>query len=183
MSLCQVRVCGFAVALVAWVASTPLSAAPLAADAAERCQVLLKHGQNSEARSCFQALVRDGSPYLRAEGYWGLGEYSMANQEFRTAVAQADGNAQYRVRWGRMLHERFNDQDAQALFREALVRDPKNAQAYLGLALVSADGFDEGAVDWARKALQIDPQLAPAHELLGRLALEDSQPDEAARGS
>ena len=104
----------------------------------------------------------------------------MANQEFRTAVAQADGNAQYRVRWGRMLHERFNDQDAQALFREALARDPKNAQAYLGLALVSADGFDEGAVDWARKALQIDPQLAPAHELLGRLALEDSQPEQAA---
>ncbi|MDB6014115.1 MAG: hypothetical protein JWL65_6365 [Gammaproteobacteria bacterium] len=179
-SLCQVRVCGFAVALIAWAASTPLRAAPLAADAVERCQVLLKHGQNSEARSCFQALVRDSSPYLRAEGYWGLGEYSMANQEFRTAVGQADGNAQYRVRWGSMLHERFNDQDAQALFKEALARDPKNAQAYLGLALVSADGFDEGAVDWAHKALQIDPQLAPAHELLGRLALEDSQPDQAA---
>jgi tetratricopeptide (TPR) repeat protein len=45
---------------------------------------------------------------------------------------------------------------------------------------VSADGFDEGAVEWARKALQIDPQLAPAHELLGRLALEDSAPDQAA---
>ena len=176
----RVRVCGFAVVLAVWGASSPSWAAPAATDAAERCQVLLKHGQNSEARSCFQALVRDSSAYLRAEGYWGLGEYSMANQEFRTAVAQADGNAQYRVRWGRMLHERFNDQDAQALFREALARDPKNAQAYLGLALVSADGFDEGAVDWARKALRIDPQLAPAHELLGRLALEDSQPDQAA---
>src|ERR1700722_3689376 len=180
MSLCQVRFRGFAVVLAAWVATSPSRAAPTAGDAAERCQVLLKHGQNSEAKGCFQALVRDGSAYLRAEGYWGLGEYSMANQEFRTAVAQADGNAQYRVRWGRMLHERFNDQDAQALFKEALARDPKNAQAYLGLALVSADGFDEGAVDWARKALQIDPQLAPAHELLGRLALEDSQPDQAA---
>ena len=179
-SPCLVRVCGFAVVLVAWVATGPSWAAPPLTDAAERCQVLLKHGQNGEAKSCFQALVHDTSPYLRAEGYWGLGEYSMANQEFRAAVAQADGNAQYRVRWGRMLHERFNDQDAQALFKEALARDPKNAQAYLGLALVSADGFDEGAVDWAHKALQIDPQLAPAHELLGRLALEDSQPDQAA---
>jgi cellulose synthase operon protein C len=177
---CQVRLCGFALVLAAWVATSPSWAAPAATDAAERCQVLLKHGQNGEAKSCFQTLVHERTPYLRAEGYWGLGEYSMANQEFRTAVAQADGNAQYRVRWGRMLHERFNDQDAQALFKEALARDPKNAQAYLGLALVSADGFDEGAVDWAHKALQIDPQLAPGHELLGRLALEDSQPDQAA---
>ena len=78
---CQVRVCGFAVGLAAWVATSPSWAAPAPIDAAERCQVLRKHGQNSEARGCFQALVRDSSAYLRAEGYWGLGEYSMANQE------------------------------------------------------------------------------------------------------
>jgi hypothetical protein len=169
---------------VVLAASTALdlswAAVASATDTAEHCQVLVKHGQNGEAKSCFQALVHGNSPYLRAEGYWGLGDYSTANQEFRTAVAQADGNAQYRVRWGTMLHERFNDQDAQALFKEALARDPKNAAAYLGLAVVSADGFDEGAVEWAHKALQVNSQLAPAHELLGRLALEDSEPDQAA---
>lgn len=165
---------------VAWVAAASSWAAPASPAAAEHCQELLKHGHNSEARICFQGLIRESSSYLRAEGYWGLGEYSTANQEFRAAVAQADGNAQYRVRWGRMLHERFNDQDAQTLFKEALARDPKNASAYLGLALVSADGFDQGAVEYARKALQIDPNLASAHELLGRLALEDSAPDQAA---
>jgi tetratricopeptide (TPR) repeat protein len=180
MSSCQVRVCGFAVVLAAWVAAASVWAAAASPAAAEHCQDLLKHGHNSEARSCFQGLLRESSSYLRAEGYWGLGEYSTANQEFRAAVAQADGNAQYRVRWGRMLHERFNDQDAQTLFKEALAADPKNAPAYLGLALVSADGFDEGAVEYARKALQIDPNLASAHELLGRLALEDSEPDQAA---
>jgi tetratricopeptide (TPR) repeat protein len=124
--------------------------------------------------------VRESNPYLRAEGYWGLAEYSQANGEFRAAVAQAPSNAQYRVRWGRLLHERFNDQEAQDLFKEVLAKDRNNAQAYLGLALVSADGFDNGAVEWARKALQVDPKLAQAHELLASLALEDSQPDEAA---
>jgi tetratricopeptide (TPR) repeat protein len=158
------------------VAQTPVPGAA----GVERCQLLVKHGQNGEAKSCYRSLAGERSPYLRAEGDWGLGQYSEANEAFRAAVAQAGGNAQYRVRWGMMLHERFNDQDAQDLFKEALARDPKNAQAYLGLALVSADGFDNGASQLARKALQIDPQLTQAHELLATLALEDSEPDAAA---
>lgn len=150
------------------------------AAAPERCQSLEKHGHRGEAQSCFRELVRAGSPYLRAEGYWGVHSYDQANEEFRAAVAQSDGNALYRVRWGRMLHERFNNQDAQDLFKEALQRDPKNAQAFLGLALVSADGFDNGAIEYARHALKLDPQLVAAHELLANLALEDSDTAQAA---
>src|SRR6185312_11124752 len=105
-----------------------------------------------------RALVRASNPYLRAEGYWGVHEYSQANEEFRAAVGQADGNASYRIRWGRMLHERFNNQDAQDLFKEALQRDRNNAQAFLGMALVSAEGFDNGAIQWAQRALKADPQ-------------------------
>ena len=146
----------------------------------ERCQQLEKHGHRAAAQTCYQGLARAATPYLQAEGHWGLHDYERANEDFRSAVAQADGNALYRVRWGRMLHERFNNQDAQDLFKEALMREPKNAQALLGLALVSADGFDSGAIDWAHKALQADPQLAQAHELLASLALEDSDYAQAA---
>ena len=89
-------------------------------------------------------------------------------------------NANYRVRWGRLMHERFNNKDAADLFKEALQRDPKNAQAYLGLALVSADGFDNKAVDEAKKALELDPKLVEAHELLAKLELEDSDTKAAA---
>ncbi len=60
------------------------------------------------------------------------------------------------------------------LFKEALQRDPKSAQAYLGLALVSADGFDNAAIDWDEKALALDSNLVEAHELMANLALEDS---------
>ncbi len=153
---------------------------PPDAGAPERCSSLQRHGHNTEARSCYQGLARESNPYLRAEGYWGLAEYSQANESFRAALAQAPENAYYRVRWARLLHERFNDQDAQDLLKEALAKDPGNAQAYLGLALVSADGFDNGAVEWARKALQANPRLVEAHELLASLALEDSHPDQAA---
>ena len=100
---------------------------------------------------------------------------------FVAAVAQNAANAMYRVRWGRLLHERFNNTDAEDLFKEALQRDPKNAQAYLGLALVSADGFDSKAIEWAcgrprdrskaRGSPRIDGQPRP-----GRFANRSSTP-------
>jgi tetratricopeptide (TPR) repeat protein len=145
----------------------------------DQCQALRKHGRRAEAQKCFESLTLTRDPYLRAEGYWGLEQYEQANQEFRLAVAQADSNAMYRVRWGLLLHERFNNSDAENLFQEALGKDPKNARAYLGLALVSADGFDSKAIDWTTKALELDPKLVEAHELMANLRLEDSDTEDA----
>jgi cellulose synthase operon protein C len=145
------------------------------------CQTLSRHGHNAEARACYDALTRTHDAYLRAEGFWGLKRYEEANNEFRLAVSEADNNALYRVRWGRLLHERFNNNDAEDLFQEALARDPHNAPAYLGLALVSADGFDNKAIEWDAKALELDPTLVEAHELMANLELEDSSQAEALR--
>jgi cellulose synthase operon protein C len=158
-----------------------LAAAPAncRADAVGDCQTLSRHGRNAEAHACYEALTRAHDAYLRAEGFWGLKRYEEANNEFRLAVSQSDGYALYRVRWGRLLHERFNNTDAEGVFKEALARDPRNASAYLGLALVSADGFDSKAIEWDAKALEIDPTLVEAHELMANLALEDSNTAEA----
>jgi tetratricopeptide (TPR) repeat protein len=138
------------------------------------CATLRRHGQLVEAKACYQALTQATDPYLRAEGNWGLEHYVEANAEFRAATAKSIGNAMYRVRWGRLLHERFNDPEAANLFKEALERDPKNAEAYVGLALVGAEGFGEEARESAQKALQLDPKLTEAHEILAELALQDS---------
>ena len=143
------------------------------------CQALRKHGKRPEAQSCFQSLTASRDPYVRAEGFWGVHDYDQANNEFRAAVAQSDKNAMYRVRWGMLLHERFNNKDADDLFNEALQRDPKNARAFLGLAIVSADGFDSKAIGWAEKAIEADPKLVEAHELLANLILEDADTDKA----
>jgi tetratricopeptide (TPR) repeat protein len=77
------------------------------------------------------------------------------------------------------MHERFNNTDADDLFKEALEKDPKNAQAYYGLALVSADGFDSKAIEYANKAMDLDPKLYEAHELMADLLLEDSDQGKA----
>jgi Flp pilus assembly protein TadD len=170
------RTLAFAVAF----ASVLLSATGAACAATpDQCASLQLHGQSAKAQNCYDSLARSSSPYLRAEGDWGLHQYEQANNEFRQAVAQNDSSALYRVRWGMLLHERFNDTDADQLFKEALQRDPKDAQAYLGLALVSADGFDSKALEWTSKALELDPKLVAAHELAANLALEDSDPTDA----
>ena len=96
-------------------------------------------------------------------------------------MAQADRNALYRVRWGRLLHERFNNVEAVNLFNEALKLDAKNADAYLGLGLVGADGFDRNAREYVAKALLLDPKLVEAHELMANLALEDSDSAQAVK--
>jgi tetratricopeptide (TPR) repeat protein len=145
----------------------------------ETCNGLRLHGHRPEAKTCFESLTQSHDPYIRAEGFWGLEVYDQANNEFRAAVAQSPNNAMYRVRWGRLLHGRFNNTDADDLFNEAIKLDPKNAQAYLGLALVSADGFDDKAIDYATKALELDPNFVEAHELMANLALEDSDAKQA----
>jgi cellulose synthase operon protein C len=141
------------------------------------CWNLRKHGHSAEAQTCFENLTRSGDTYFRAEGLWGLEAWDQANELFRLATQPANSKALYKVRWGMLLHERFNNTEAGGLFREALAKDPSNAGAYLGLAVVSADGFDGKAAEYLAKAIQLDPKLAAAHELMADLALANDDRD------
>ena len=141
------------------------------------CWRLRKDGHRAEAQTCFDGLTRNADAYSRAEGFWGLEDWNQANEQFRLATQPANSKALYKVRWGRLLHERFNNAEAAGLFREALAKEPTNAEAYLGLAIVSADGFDGKAVEYAAKAVELDPKLAEAHELMANLALENDDRD------
>jgi Flp pilus assembly protein TadD len=144
------------------------------------CWVQRKHGRQAEAAACFGTLTRSGDPYDRAEGFWGLEEWEQANEQFRLATQPTNSKALYKVRWGMLLHERFNDADAAGLFREALAKDPSNAAAYVGLAAVSADGFDGTAAEYLQKAMAFDPKLAEAHELMADVALANDDRNMAA---
>jgi cellulose synthase operon protein C len=144
------------------------------------CWMERKHGHSSEAKACFEALTRSGDAYYRAEGFWGLEEWQQANEQFRLATQPLNSKALYKVRWGMLLHERFNDADAAGLFEEALAKDPSSAQAYVGLALLSADAFDGKAAEYLGKAIALDPQLAEAHELRADVALANDDRETAA---
>jgi cellulose synthase operon protein C len=162
-----------ALLLICAATGCAVAAAAVPAD----CWKLRKDGHRSEAQACFDGLTRGGDAYSRAEGFWGLEEWDQANEQFRLATQPANSKALYKVRWGVLLHERFNNAEAAGLFREALAKDPTNAEAYLGLAIVSADGFDGKAVEYAAKAVELDTKLAEAHELMANLALENNDRD------
>jgi tetratricopeptide (TPR) repeat protein len=137
------------------------------------CWLLRKHGHRAEAQTCFERMTRSADAYFQAEGFWGLEQWEQANERFRVATQPASSNTMYKVRWGMLLHERFNDPNAADLFREALSTDPANAEAYVGLALVSADGFEGKAMEYAAMAIELDPKLAEAYELRANLALQN----------
>ena len=143
------------------------------------CWTERKHGHDAQAEACFTALTRSSDAYFRAEGFWGLEQWSRANEQFRLATQLPDSKALYKVRWGLLLRERFNNADAAGLFHEALQKDPSNAEAYIGLARVSADSFDGQATAYLRKATALDPGRADAHELMAQLAVENDDLDTA----
>jgi tetratricopeptide (TPR) repeat protein len=155
--------------LLSMCASAACAFAAVPAD----CWSQRKHGHSAEAKACFERLTHSNDAYARAEGFWGLGEWEQANEQFRLATQPANSSAVYKVRWGMLLHERFNNREAADLLREALAKDPSNAAAYLGLAIISADNFDGKATEYAAKAIALDPKLADAHELLASLALQN----------
>ena len=153
---------------------------PLAGATLEECRAFRLHGNTKEAGNCFNQLATNRDPYLRAEGFWGLGDFSAASDSFRAAATNEPKSAHVRVRWGRLFLERFNREEAAGLFQEALDLHGDDSQAYLGLALVAARGFDVKAVEFAAKALELDPKLLEAQTLLAHLALEENDRPRAA---
>jgi tetratricopeptide (TPR) repeat protein len=144
------------------------------------CWKLRKDGHATDAQACFERMTHSDDAYLRAEGFWGLEQWESANEQFRLATQSAGSKPLYKVRWGRLLYERFNNPDAAGLFREALQKDPSNAGAYVGLALVFADNFDGKAAEYCAKAIALDPKLTEAHELMAQLDLENGDQTAAA---
>jgi tetratricopeptide (TPR) repeat protein len=110
----------------------------------------------------------------QAEAQWRAHNYTAARDTFKALVAAEPKNPEYRVRFGRLLLERFNTQDASDLFNEALEIKADYAPAMLGLAMVANQTFDSRAISMTEKALEADPKFVEAREFQARLHLEDN---------
>ena len=114
-----------------------------------------------------------------ANALWKQGLYQDASDQFKALVAAFPKNADYRVRWGELYQERFDPATATDLFNEALEIKPDHARALLHLAEIAAENYDHKALEIADKALEADPKLYQARELMARIALEDNDPSKA----
>jgi tetratricopeptide (TPR) repeat protein len=110
----------------------------------------------------------------QAESLWKQRRYFDANEVFKALEKKNPQDAQVKARHGHLMLERHQEDDAADLFNEALKIDKTNAQALLGLALMAAEDYEHRAAELAKRALESDPKLLPAQELLARLALEDN---------
>jgi tetratricopeptide (TPR) repeat protein len=143
-----------------------------------QCEALRHHG-DPDMRLCYQKLTRSNDPGTRAEGFWGLGNWKQANEEFIVAVKAQPKDANLWARRGRLFLEMDQRGDAADWFENALEINKDYAPAILGQALISADGFGGNAAELAKKALALDPKLFEAQELMARVALEDGNLDKA----
>src|SRR3954454_6272161 len=140
----------------------------------DACRSFLRHGKRAESTACFARLTAGQSAFDRAEGFWGLGRFDEARQEFALAYKAQPTSPEVRTEWGNLFLERFNPAEAANLFNEALKLDENYAPAYLGMARVAAEGYSKKAVEFAHEALKRDPKYTEAQEFLAFLALEDS---------
>ncbi len=126
------------------------------------------------------AVALQGQTLEQAENLAKQHRYEESKKVFEALLAAHPRNAEYRVRYGQLFLDRFNAPEAAKLFNEALAIQPKQADALLGLARIAADNFDAQAAHFAHQALEADPHMVAAQELLARVALEDNDPAKAA---
>ena len=136
--------------------------------------------QGPAARPAPKAAAAPSVTLAQAEALWRAHDYKGAGHVFETLLKAEPGNAQIRVRYADLLAEQFNAADAESLYQEALKIDPGSAKAYLGLAELYSEGFDELGAQSAEAALERDPKLYHADEILARIALEDNDLKKAA---
>ncbi len=148
--------------------------ASAAADPVDQCRVAERHGKTAATRTCYEKLTTSRDPFQQGEGFLGLHQYTQANDAFRQADKAHPNSAVVKTAWGMVYAEHSQPGDAAKLFQEAIESDKNYAPAYVNLARVLAEGFNKDATELARHALQLDPKLAEAHELLAYIALEDS---------
>ncbi len=130
------------------------------------CEAHKRRGRLAELQRCYEQLSTSRDLLQRAEGLWGLGLTQDANNAFRAASAANPKSAEIKIRWGRFFLDRWQKEDAAALFEEAMEIRKDHPQALLGMALLASEGFEKKAVEFAQKALDADPKLVEAQALL-----------------
>ena len=138
----------------------------------EAGQRALDMGRVDEARAEFEKAIAADPDF--AMGYWGLANSANSLESFRENVEQAEEYAgraseaeQLRIEVMRAGFE--DDVEAQKAAADRLVEvAPNSPRAWMALAAVQSDMGDEAAArESLERAIELDPDFAPAHMALG----------------
>ncbi len=104
-----------------------------------------------------------------------------ALKAFDEAIREDPGNFEARLAVGELFLDKYNSPDARESFAEILSLNPAHPRAMLGMARVMHFDGSYEAYELTKLALEINPNLVPAHVFLGRLELELENYEEAER--
>ena len=145
------------------------------------CWTLRKHGQRSEAQACFEALTRSADAYDRAEGFWGLEAVGAGERAVSPGHAACRQQGALQSALGHAAARALQRTEAADLFHEALAeRSIERAGVSRARDRVRGTASTARRPSIAAKAIELDPKLAEAHELMADLALENDDRDAAA---
>ncbi len=123
---------------------------------------------------------------MRGTVYAQVGKNDLAQRDFEQADRLQPNSTYGALGMGVLLREDGNLDEAQAVLEKKLQTTPKNALLSFMLAdVLVRKGASPGEPAFARAttllhaALLAQPDLAPAHALLGKLLLKDGHPEEA----
>ena len=130
---------------------------------------------NNDAATTAESLTYVGQA-TRALQY-----YEDANNVFSEASEQDSGYVPTYVEAGFLYLEKYNQRDADEMFRKALETDPNHPMAHVGMARVYLDSdfdFDKATVE-VEAALAVNPNLVEAMNIRISMALTDEDTSKA----
>ena len=152
--------------------------------------LLEETGRRSEAEGLWQRTVEEyrkgavgGSQDLGnvAVAAWQLGWAQDAKDIFLDATSGKNVSVEALAGFGYLFLEKYNATDALGVFRDCLKINPRYADALLGIALAKKYENNNEVEANARKALEVNPNLVPAINLMAELRIQEENYEEAIR--
>ena len=169
-------------------AAPPGSTDPELREMMQRATDLHRDGRIDQAMAAYEAVLGREPRHADALQFMGVAKMQAGLSDeaiglLKKAVAAEPANSQANYNLGLALHAEGREQKALVAFRRAIAVEPRNFEAHnaiAGILLGAADQLDMAEAH-IRRAINTNPNYAPALNNLALLLKARGQPEEAAR--
>lgn len=162
-----------------------LSLSPkLNAIALQRCELLSRLQNSSEAMNCYERLIEggldDANMYaIAAKACYKLGNIELARKCYEAALTKFPDSLQLHNNYGNLFLELHDYRNALRCYQQALTIEPNSATAFggIGCILLRENRFEQ-AIGYFNKAISIAPETADWHFNLALALLSIGRFDE-----